>query len=156
MYFPNTVAALEGIRRHLKIGGHLVAAVWCTPDESPVEGLPEDIASKNAHVRLIEKGIPGPFSLTDAKTIEQKFTQAGFIEVSSEKVTVTFEFASLDDFVQYNKDAIAPLKAMVASLSPARQERIWDEIRERTAKHFGTYDGKLLMPAEVICVVGRR
>ncbi|RAQ94302.1 hypothetical protein A4R35_02080 [Thermogemmatispora tikiterensis] len=98
-YFPNPLAALESVRRHLNIGGCSVAATWCSPEESPIEGLPDEIGAKSAHISLLERGIPGPFNLSDSQTLEEKFTQAGFSEVSSEKLSVAFEFASVDDFV---------------------------------------------------------
>jgi ubiquinone/menaquinone biosynthesis C-methylase UbiE len=156
MYFPNTVAALDNIRRHLKVGGRFVAAVWGAPNDAPVEGLPEDIAARGAHVRLVERGIPGPFSLTDAATMEKKFSEAGFSEVHSEKITIAYEFASLDDFILYNQEAIAPFKAILSRVSPERQAAIIDEVRNQTTKRFATPTGKLLIPAEVLCVVGRR
>jgi ubiquinone/menaquinone biosynthesis C-methylase UbiE len=156
MYFPNVVATLESIKRHLKIGGRFVAAVWCTPEEAPVEGLPEDLATKKAHVPLFEDGIPGPFSLTDSKTVEQRFTLAGFSEVQSEKLDVAYEFGSLDDYILYLQDTSAPLKAIVARMSAERQSTIWDDIKAQAARDYLTSSGKLIMPGEVICVVGRR
>ena len=49
-------------------------------------------------------GTLDPFSLADSTALEQALTEAGFANVQSERLTVTFEFSSTDAYLAYAGD----------------------------------------------------
>ena len=62
-------------------------------------------------------GTPGAFSLADADVLERVFTQAGFTEVHTEWLTVTFEYAAVEEFIQERQATSANTRAMLAEAS---------------------------------------
>ncbi|HEY6408022.1 MAG TPA: methyltransferase domain-containing protein [Ktedonobacteraceae bacterium] len=155
MFLPNLVPALNGMRRQLKVGGRLAAAVWSTAAKAPAVGLPSIIVGRHLQLPPPAPGTPGPFSLADSSALTHTFVQAGFSDVQSEPMTILWEFATAEDYTRFHQAIAAPVKAMIAHLSPEHQSQIWQEITE-AARHYETSDGSVQVPGELICVVGRR
>jgi hypothetical protein len=60
-------------------------------------------------------GAPGPFSLADADAIEQAMRQAGFTDVGSDHLHVSFEIPCTEAYVSFLQDDAAPISAMLAA-----------------------------------------
>jgi SAM-dependent methyltransferase len=155
MFLPNLVPALDGMRRQLKAGGRVAAAVWSTAAKAHAVSLPSIIVGQQLQLSPPAPGTPGPFSLADASMLTHSFVQAGFTDVQSETMTILFEFASAEDYTRFHQAIAAPVKAMIAHLSPQEQSHIWQEITE-AARHYATADGSVQVPGELLCVTGRR
>lgn len=96
MFLPNLDIALSNIRRLLVSGGNLAAAVWSEPSKVPFINLSMDTARKHLQTSFPGQGSPGPFSLADVGLLKKSFLKAGFTDVRSEKIAVTFEFDSAE------------------------------------------------------------
>ena len=155
MFLPNLESALAGMRRLLAPGGRLAAAVWAEPSKVPIISVSMQAARQMLQTPSPPAGTPGPFGLADADALEQTFAKAGLADVASERLTVTWAFASAEEFVELQQDVGAPLRALIADLPRERQEEVWQAIAE-AARQYATADGGIRMPNEAILVVGRR
>ena len=154
MFLPNLAGALSGIHRLVASGGRLAAAVWAEPQTVPMLSLPMGIMRQMMDVPAPPPGAPGPFSLADADALEQAMRQAGFTDVGSERLHVSFEFPSAEAYVSFLQD-IAPLSAMLADKPTDLREQVWQAIAG-AARQYATAEGTIRMENEAICVSGRR
>jgi ubiquinone/menaquinone biosynthesis C-methylase UbiE len=155
MFLPNLGAALETIRKSLVPGGRLAAAVWAAPADVPLLDTAFATARKVIDAPAPPAGAPGPFSLADAEALNQRLVQAGFQDVRTEALPLTFRFDSAQQFTAFHKDIAAPIKAMIASHSPDMQRKVWDAVAE-AAKKYAAADGSVSMSNKTICISGRR
>ncbi|MDE3117637.1 MAG: hypothetical protein KGL03_01350, partial [Nitrospirota bacterium] len=81
--------------------------------------------------------------------------QAGFSDIRSEPLSLTFEWASAEDYTRFQQDIAAPIVALVAKEPAARQAEVWRAITEAARQYAGA-DGTVRMPGEAICVAARR
>lgn len=100
-------------------------------------------------------GTPGLFSLADRSALEQSVREAGFTDVHSEPLNITFKFDSMDDYVPYLKDVAAPINNLIADRSEERKEEVWSAVAEAN-RQFVDPDGTLRAEGESVLVTGRR
>lgn len=155
MFLPTLAAALASMHRLLKKGGRLAAAVWGPPQNVPFIGVAMGTARQELQAPPPPPGIPGPFSLADMTVLEQALEQAGFTQIHSEPLLLTFEWASAEDYTRFQQDIAAPIIAMVAKEPPERQAAVWGAITKAARQYAGS-DGRVRMAGEAICVVARR
>ena len=155
MFLPDLAQALAGMYRLLIPGGRLAASVWDVPANVPIISLAMQVARQVLQVPPPPAGTPGPFSLSDSTALKQVLTQIGFTDVRSERLTLTFEFKSSEEYARRPRDIAAPLIALLADHSTERQAEVWRAI-EDAARQYAMADGSIRMPNETICVVGRR
>ena len=155
MFLPDLAQALAGMYRLLIPGGRLAASVWDVPANVPIISLAMQVARQVLQVPPPPAGTPGPFSLSDSTALKQVLTQIGFTDVRSERLTLTFEFKSAEEYARRPRDIAAPLIALLADHSTERQAEVWRAI-EDAARQYAMADGSIRMPNETICVVGRR
>ncbi|WP_420645593.1 class I SAM-dependent methyltransferase [Candidatus Leptofilum sp.] len=155
MFLPNLDEALGEMRQLLRVGGRLATAVWDVPSKVPMLSLPMRIVREFLQLPPPPAGIPTPFNLADIATFEQRLAQAGFKEIQSECLTLTWEFASAEEFVQMTRDLAAPVTALLANHPVERQVAVWDAIGE-AVEQYRAANGRIVVPSEVICVVAIR
>ena len=155
MFLPNLAGALGGIHRLLAPGGRLAATVWAEPQAVPIISLPMGVMRQMVDVPAPPPGAPGPFSLADADALEQAMRQAGFTDVGSEHVHVSFEIPSAEAYVSYLQDVAAPISAMLSDKPTDLREQVWQAIAG-AARQYATTDGTIRMENDAICVSGRR
>jgi enediyne biosynthesis protein CalE5 len=90
--------------------------------------------------------------------LESSLAKAGFKNIQIERQNVTFEFASVKDYINHIQDIAAPLKVILDKESKNRREEMWTFVKEEVAKSNYTNpdDGSVRMDNECICVVGTR
>lgn len=66
-------------------------------------------------------GTPGLFSLADGSALEQSVREAGFTDVHSEPLNITFKFDSMDEYIRYLKDVAAPINNLIADQGGAQR-----------------------------------
>lgn len=115
MFFPNLDATLKRVCQALVPGGILSAAVWSVPSKVPLLDLPFSTVRRQINAPSPPNGVPGPFSLADENSLKHSFSQAGFTDVRSEKLTVTFSFSSAEDFTRFHQSITAPIHAMISN-----------------------------------------
>ena len=86
--------------------------------------------------------------------LERSFTQAGFAEVTIERQTLTFEYSSIDEFIEERQATSASIRIMLAEASAAQCETIWQMVAQAMGKYRDAI-GVLRIPTETLCVVGK-
>jgi SAM-dependent methyltransferase len=92
MFLPNFVNALGKIHQILLPGGKLAASVWYEPPRVPLISMPMSTARQYLQDPLLGRAVPGPFSLANVDALKKSIVKAGFTDIKSETITVTFEF----------------------------------------------------------------
>lgn len=155
MFLPHLSTALGELRRVLVPGGRFAAAVWGAPERAPALSLPMGIIRQSLALPPPPAGTPGAFSLADAGVLERTFTDAGFAEVHTERLTVTLEYASVEEFIQERQATSASTRVMLAEVPAAEQAAIWRAVAA-AVQPYATGQGGLRMPNDALCVVGQR
>jgi enediyne biosynthesis protein CalE5 len=166
MFLPNLDGALTNIFNTLKNGGMIATAVWSSQPKTPFVGFPMNIIMREldvSNLNISSSGstnlrVLGPCSLADERILKNSLYKAGFKDVHIERQNVTFEFASVNDYINHVKDIAAPLKTMLDNESEKKQEEIWTVVaKEVKANYTNTdNDGSVIMNNECICFVGTK
>lgn len=154
IYFPDQQRALKEMLRVLKPGGRIAAVVYSTPDKNKFFSIPVSIIRSRANLPPPLPGQPGPFSLGAEGVIEQAFSQAGFINVSTTLVDSPLRLASARECVKFERESFGALHQMLSGLPEAERESVWQEI-ESGLQQFETGDG-FTGPCEMIVAVGEK
>lgn len=154
MFLPNLAEALAGMHRLMKKGGRLAAAVWGPPDKVPFISVAIGTVRQELQAPPPSPGTPGPFSLAEVAVLKHALKQAGFTQIHSEPLLLTFEWASAEDYTRFQQDIAAPIIAMVANEAPERQASVWRAVTEAARQYAGP-DQRVRMMGEAICVVAR-
>ena len=70
-------------------------------------------------------------------------------------MTVTMRFASAVDYTNFVREIGTAVKNLLRDKTQEQQDDAWNAI-SGAARSFASTDGSILLPAEVICIVGRR
>lgn len=154
IYFPDQQKALKEMLRVLKPGGKVAAIVYSTPENNKFFSLPVSIIRNRAKLPPPLPGQPGPFSLGAEGTIEKAFSQAGFINVQSERMNSPLLLPSAKECVLFEKESFGALHQMMSSLSDPEKDAVWLEI-ESELQRFETENG-FIGPCEMVVAVGEK
>jgi ubiquinone/menaquinone biosynthesis C-methylase UbiE len=157
MFMPDVTTALKVMRDTLvRNGGRIAAAVWSSADKVPSFRLPLEIVMEETGTPPPPTGLPGPLALSDTNLLRQRFEGAGFENIKIEKDKMNFKFSSSTEFAEFVQNTGGSLGAMMAGLSAARQQEIWNKVVDATSKHAGTQTGNVNFTNEVIYVFANR
>jgi ubiquinone/menaquinone biosynthesis C-methylase UbiE len=168
MFLPNLDDALTSIFNTLKNGGRLGATVWSLQSKVPAIGIPMNIIMRELDVSApaisssaasaAGNRVLGPFSLADERILKDSLQKTGFRDIRIERQNVTFEFASVNDYIKHVKDIAVPLNAILDKESTNRQEEIWKVIAEEVKDNYTNTnnDGSVQMNNECIFFVGTK
>jgi len=154
MFLPDLSSALRRMHDLLVPGGWLAASVWADGSKVPMIGLILGVCRKFELPRP-PAGSLGPLSLSDIDALKAKFQQAGFSEISSESITVTFEFASGEEYVRFQQRIQNPTTRLIGAQAPEMQQKIWQAAADSTKPYAGA-DGIVRLSNECVCVAARR
>ena len=155
MFFPDLAGVLKSIHRILAKNGKFVATVWSIPPKVPWARVTMGVMQRILQLPPPQEGTPGVFSLAALGKLEQAFEQAGFADVRSKRINLTFEWDSADECTSWVKDTIPPVTSLMDQQPPAKQKEIWQAIKE-AAKEFTTEDNRIRIGGnETIVVVGQ-
>lgn len=154
MFLPDIEAALKRVLCALKPEGRFATAVWDVPQRVPLISMGFGIAREMFNLPPPPAGAPTIFGLAE-NALERAMEKAGFSDIHSEKVSVTFEFPSTDTFIEYYKDTAAPIVALLKDKTASQQDEFWKSLSE-AAKQFAINNGILSIPNTSICAVGQR
>ena len=153
MFLLNLDNALSNFYNKLVSGGRLAAAVWPDPSRVPSINLPMTVVREQLKAPLPAPGIPGPFSLANLDILKTSLLKAGFKDIQSETVAVTFEFDSVEDYTKFNQDVATQVRAMLDNESEKRKEEIWQAVTNQAKIRFADQSGHVKVVNESICVV---
>jgi len=168
MFFPNLASTLSNVYKLLSNGGRIAAAVWSEPAKVLKLSTAIDIvtqklgiSSTTAYAQYAE--VFSPFRLSHTNIVNNALAEAGFKDIRTEYLNVTFEFPSAEDYTDFARQIIAPLHNLLANESKERQEEIWKAVTEEVARRFCVDDNNNNIPAslvrmdnECIVIVGRK
>jgi hypothetical protein len=123
----------------------------------------QSIVMRELNVPLPPPGTPGPFALSDINILECALSNAGFTDIKHERLNVTFEFATVEDYINYTRAVAAPIKSMLNKEPVKRQEELWDIVREQVRNNYTTGSGdegitnkSVKMDNECICAAAKK
>ncbi|MDQ3902548.1 MAG: class I SAM-dependent methyltransferase [Thermoproteota archaeon] len=121
MFMPRLSDTLSHVWRILVPGGSFVCAVWAEASKVPFISIPLDIVISKLNVRPFPVGAPGPFLLAESSVLECALSNSGFTNIHSERLNVTFEFATVEDYVNYTRAASSTIKSIFEQTPVNRQ-----------------------------------
>ena len=124
MLMAESAAALADTRRVLRPGGRLALAVWGPPERNPFFSAIAISLVQGGHMPPPDPAAPGLFSMASPQRTRQLLESAGFGEVHTEDVAVTFELASIDEYVEFISDSAGPIAMVLRGLSAADREAV--------------------------------
>jgi SAM-dependent methyltransferase len=155
MFFHDPVGTLARFRNNLVPGGWLAVAIWGEPSRVPMISLPFSVFSREQGRPPSQPGGPNPFAISEPAQLEQVLRDAGFVNVRSEPLTVTFEFASMDELLGHLRDVSAPIHMIMAKSSPEYQAEFWKKLAD-AAVPFADADGMIRLPNDCLIAAGQR
>lgn len=152
IYFPDQQRALAEIRRVLVPGGRIAAMVYSTPERNDFFSILIGIIRRRAQLPPPAPGQPGPFSLGGNGALEAAYRKAGFREITIRTVDAPVRMASVAEYLRFARESFGALHQMLAGVTKAEREDIWDEIA-RDLRQFEGPTG-FVGPCEMIIGVG--
>jgi ubiquinone/menaquinone biosynthesis C-methylase UbiE len=156
MFLPDLKAGLSNIHRSLKPSGHFAAAVWASPDQATLSATTMNIVMKETNSKPPTPGTPGPFSLSDENSLKNSFVISGFKNLSIERMNVSFEFDSSDDFTSFITETAGPLQKMLANQTIERKREILKAVTEAAQKYVDNNTGKVSFENEAILIASKK
>lgn len=150
-FVPDVQRALVEVRRVLKPGRKLAAAVFSAVERNAFRAAPQAIASRLAGRPFPASG-PGQWALNDPIALREAFQCAGFREVDVRSVPFVYRFASSAEALRNVRESQPPLMRLLDQLGEADRGAVWAEI-ERTFATFAGSDG-FAGPSEALIAVG--
>ena len=157
MLFQDFKASLSNIYRSLVEGGHFAAAVWASPDKVPFIFVPMNIVLKETNSPPPPPGTPGPFSMSDQNSLKNSYLTSGFKDPIIERMNVSFEFDSPDDYTTFTIEHGGPaLQKLIAGQTNERRKEIFKAINKAAEKYADNTTGKVRFENEAILIVDRK
>ncbi len=150
MYFADRVAALREMRRVLRSGGRVGAAVWAPFERATgyviLARALEELAGEEAAALL-----RSPHELGNEDLLVGLLHSAGFVDVRVELGRGTQKHPSVERFVTMEVKG-TPLEAHVED---TRLDAVIDAVRDEL-KRFEASDGTLVLPMDAVIVTARK
>jgi len=154
IFDPDGEGAAARVRGFLKPGAKMAIASWGTPDEVPMLAIPLRTAMQRLGAEPPPPGTPGPLSRPTPEAIGGLLEGGGFSEVEAERVDLSFEWQSPEQFVTFIKEIAPPVTALLAPYPAEAQAETWAAITE-AARDAGGGEGPLRLSNVALIAVGR-
>ncbi|GJE00792.1 class I SAM-dependent methyltransferase [Methylobacterium isbiliense] len=124
MFFDESRTAFANLRRALKPGGRFAALCWRSLPENEWVALPREAALGIVPPpEPLPEGAPGPFRFADAGVLATLLTEAGFAEVTAERVDRPITIGQDPDEAARFALTIGPVSALMRDLDADTRER---------------------------------
>lgn len=129
-FFPDRVAALEGVRRVLREDGRVVLSVWQALEHHPLyEALLE---AEARHLGVPVSAVATPFSFGDAEELRELLNKAGFKRIEIIPKSLDVHFPSPEQFVQLTVLAGAAVVPEFAQEDPVVRSELIEVVSRET------------------------
>jgi SAM-dependent methyltransferase len=149
MFMPNLDRALNGFRQRLVAGGRIAVSVWSTPDKVPLISIGAEMVRKLVNQPPPAPAALDPLRLGDSSILTDALVRSGFRDIQIERMPVTFEFDSPEDFTQMREDVASGFRSMLARQSPELRRQVIAAVTD-AARKFVQSDGKVRTTNESI------
>jgi ubiquinone/menaquinone biosynthesis C-methylase UbiE len=145
MFFPDLASTLSNIYKLLSSGGRIAAAVWSDPAKVPKLFTAIDIVTQQLGISPTAEcdkynQILSPFRLANTNLVNNALVDAGFKDIHTEYMEITFEFLSAEDYTDFAKQIIAPIHNVLANETEKRREEIWKAVTDKVSRQYHTDD----------------
>ncbi len=154
MLFPDPKSALNSIHHALKPGGKVAVVVFTTPAANPHRAKAMQILLRHAGKPPPAPGQPGMYALGGPGTMDELYTECGFIDVRRREIKIPMVMQSAKDALQMMQDAYGAYRAVLQDCSEGIQKAAWAEVAQML-KTFET-DGKFVAPSELLVAAGTK
>jgi SAM-dependent methyltransferase len=149
MLCVDPAAALREMRRVLRPGGRLAAAIWDTAERNPWATIPNRAMVTLGHASAPEPGAPGPFALAEPGRFQELLEEAGFVEVAIEAIDLERSYSGPDEFLEETLDLSRAFAERFEGLSRSAQGDVARLIAS-LAEPLIAADGSLRVPGRTI------
>jgi ubiquinone/menaquinone biosynthesis C-methylase UbiE len=156
MFLPDLNAGLSNIHRSLKVGGHFAASVWASPAQDTLSATTMNIVMKETNSKPPPEGTPGPFSLSNESNLKNSLMMSGFRDLYTERMNVSFEFDSPEDFSTFITETSGPLQKMLANQTDERRREILKAVTDAAKRHVNNNMGKVSFKNEAILIASKK
>jgi ribosomal protein L14 len=81
---------------------------------------------------------------------------SGFKDLTIERMNVSFDFDSPEDFTTFTSETVGPLRKILASQTNKRKGEILKAVTEAARKYIDNKAGKVRFENEAILIVGKK
>lgn len=153
MFAEDLVATLSRIRTLLHPGGSFAAIVWGPPENAEVQTLTNTVLMDALGLPPVPTGKGTPFALSDQEALKHDFGLAGFSNIESQTVSVTYDFKSADEYVQYRRER-SSLDKHIAHCPEDEREKAWAAVAAAARKRARP-DRSVRLVSETIVIAGQ-
>ena len=152
MFMPDLDGVMRAMHRALKPGARFATAVWSHADKVPMCGLARDAIRRITGI-VPPPNAPDPTNLADTSILDRALVDAGFRDVTIERLIVTFEFPSADAFADF-RGQIGGTRAMLSKMPADVARQVRDAV-VAAAREYATDAGVVRLSNEAICFGAR-
>jgi SAM-dependent methyltransferase len=142
MFAVDRDAALRETRRVLRPGGRLALATWAVPERNPWATLRNEALAAEGHPTPAP---PTPFDLGTEAILDELLAGAGFTEVETAELPVSFAHDGFDDYWDTTLAVSRHCATIVEGLDDAGVAALRDRLAAAAAPYAGA-DGALRFP----------
>jgi SAM-dependent methyltransferase len=151
MLMPDPARALAETRRVLRPGGRLTLAVWTAMERNPFFAIIGGSMARHGHLPADAPAETPAFAMANPEDTAAMLEAAGFSEIETDEVPVTFTVPDAEGYVSLIADTSGPLGLAVAALSPADRATVVSDAQEAiapfAAAHGFAFPGVALVAA---------
>jgi SAM-dependent methyltransferase len=155
MFMPDVKAAVRGMHQRLRVGGRFATAVWAAADKVPMISIGADAVRRIAGLPPPPADALGPLRLADESILRSALAEAGFKDITVERIPVTFELDSAADFVQFRVDVSAQFRMMLDRHPADIRAKIIAAVTDG-ARAYADGSGRVRTINETICFAATR
>ena len=145
MFAVDPESALHEARRVLKPGGRLIAATWDLPEVNPYGVIPNRALEISGLGKVPVVGDRGMFRLGSADDLRELALSAGFIEVQATPVQLSFDFASLEDVLEWVCGMSQTVDEALSTAGPDGQFA-FDQVMTELVVPYSNGSGEISLP----------
>jgi ubiquinone/menaquinone biosynthesis C-methylase UbiE len=154
MFFPDMQLAAQEMYRVLKPGGRIATAVWGDIDQNDWVTTIMGVIRKHIQLPAPVRGATGMFRCAESGLMSKILTQAGFINISEERISGKVDYRSFSIYWEMMMDVAAPIVAAMAGAD----NKVVSAIKAETAEIFRlkNNDGGAMLNFEALIVSGQK